>query len=93
MLKDIIEVRSLGGHKVYLRFEDGIEGEMDLGDVIDFTGIFAPLQNEAEFAKIELHAELGTVVWSNGADLDPDVLYSALAGQPIDITALAALEP
>lgn len=83
MLKDIIEVRDLSNYKIYLRFEDGIEGELDLSTFISFTWIFEPLKDPSEFAKITVHPELGTIVWPNGADLDPDVLYSRLAGKPV----------
>jgi hypothetical protein len=89
MLKDVVEVRPLGGHRVHLRFEDGVEGDLDLGQVIEFKGIFEPLRDEEEFAKVRLHGELGTIVWPNGADLDPDVLYAAVAGTPIDLAVPA----
>lgn len=89
MLKDVVEVQPLGGYRVHLRFEDGVEGDLDLGKVIEFNGIFAPLRDEQEFAKVRLHSELGTIVWPNGADLDPDVLYAAVAGEPIDLAVPA----
>lgn len=90
MLKDVVEVRPLGGYRVHLRFEDGLEGNLDLSDLITFDGIFRPLRDETEFAKVVVHDELGTVVWPNGADLDPDVLYSKLAGTSIGIVSPAA---
>jgi len=93
MLKDIVEVRPLGGYRVYLRFEDGVEGELDLGKTIKFTGIFAPLRDETEFAKIRIHPELGTVVWPNGADLDPDVLHSLITGKQVEIEPLGSMKP
>ena len=40
MLKDIVEVKALAGHRVYLKFEDGIEGELDLSELIAFDGVF-----------------------------------------------------
>ena len=49
MLKDIVEVRPLGGHQLYLRFEDGVAGEIDVADLISFDGIFAPLRDERRF--------------------------------------------
>jgi len=87
MLKDVVEVRPLGGYRVHLRFEDGVESDIDLGDVIEFQGIFAPLRDAQEFARIRVHPELGTVVWPNGADLDPDVLYAKVTGKPIPLGA------
>lgn len=89
MLKDVAEVRPLGGYRVHLRFEDGVQGDLDLGKIIEFKGIFALLRDEKEFAKVQVHPELGTIVWPNGADLDPDVLYATVAGEPIDIAVPA----
>lgn len=85
MLKDVVEARYLGGHRLYVRFEDGIDGEIDLAGLVPFEGVFAPLRDPREVAKAAVHPELGTVCWPNGADLDPDVLYSRLTAQPIDL--------
>ncbi|HEV8239583.1 MAG TPA: DUF2442 domain-containing protein [Thermoanaerobaculia bacterium] len=81
----MVEVRHLGGHRLALRFEDGVAGELDLHATLRFEGVFAPLAEVAEFAKVRVNPELGTIVWPNGADLDPDTLYSAVTGQPIDL--------
>ena len=92
MLKDIVEVRPLIPYKVHLRFEDGVEGEVDLAKMIDFSGVFAPLKDRREFAKVRVHPELGTIVWPNGADLDPDVLHAEVTGQPIALDDPAGRE-
>jgi hypothetical protein len=76
MLKDIVAVKSLAGYQLWLRFEDGIEGIVDISQLIQFSGVFAPLQDLTYFTQVQIHPELGTIVWSNGADLDPDVLYA-----------------
>ena len=34
-----------------------------------------PLQDPAYFRQVHVDPELGTVVWPNGYDLDPDVLH------------------
>jgi hypothetical protein len=86
MLKDIVEVRVVAGRRLYLRFEDGVEGEVDVARLVRFEGVFESLRDEREFARVRVHSELGTVVWPSGADLDPDVLYAELTGKPIDVS-------
>ncbi len=77
MLKDIVEANPLGQHRLFLRFEDGVEGELDIASMIDFTGILAPLAEPTFFAKVITDPATGTITWPNGADLDPDVLSAA----------------
>jgi hypothetical protein len=83
MLKDIVEARVLGAYSVHLRFEDGVEGVVDLGRIVRFEGVFAPLRDPREFARMTVNRDLGTICWPGGADLDPDVLYSQVSGQPL----------
>lgn len=85
MLQDIVEARATTDHRIFIRFEDGVEGEVDLADLVTFRGVFAPLRDPEEVRKVQVNADLGTVCWPSGADLDPDVLYSKLTGQPIRI--------
>jgi len=56
MLHDIDEVRPLGGYRFWLRFEDGVAGELDLADRIRFDGVFAPLREPAAFAQAFVRA-------------------------------------
>ena len=83
MLKDIVEIQPLDGYRLRLRFEDGVVGEVDLEKMIQFEGIFAPLKDRATFVQVRVNPDVGTIVWPNGADLDPLVLYSQLTGAPI----------
>lgn len=81
MLKDVIDVRPLGGHRLYLRVEDGLAGELDFAEFLDFSGVFETLRDPVHFAEVRVVADWGTIAWPNGADLDPDVLYARLAEQ------------
>ncbi len=83
MMIDIVDVRVTGPTSVWLRFDNGYAGEIDLGEVISFKGVFEPLKDPAEFARVTVNSDIGTVVWPNGADLAPDVLYWRMTGQPI----------
>ena len=90
MLVDVTDVRVVGPHALHLRFADGVEGEVDLDRIVRWEGVFAPLRDPARFAEVRVHPELGTVVWPNGADLDPDVLYSVVTGRPLSVAAPAS---
>ena len=83
MLKDIVEVRPLDGYRLWLRFEDGIEGTVDVAEMIHFHGVFAPLRDRAKFLEVRVDPEIGTICWPGGADLDPDVLYASVTGEKI----------
>lgn len=83
MLRDVVEVQPRGAHRLWLRFEGGDEGEVDLGSRLSFTGVFAPLSDPAAFAEVRVDPELGTIVWPNGADLDPVVLHALVTGVPL----------
>ena len=89
MLQDIVAARSLPGYRLHLRFEDGVEGTIEIRSLVRFHGVFEPLRDPAYFDEVRVDPELGTVVWPNGADLDPDVLYGLITGtsvgQPADL--------
>lgn len=85
MLKDISSVQPLKNYQLHIKFEDNQEGVVDISQLIEFTGIFAPLQDLTYFNQVKLNPEWGTIYWENGADLDPDVLYSIVTNQPIQI--------
>lgn len=70
----VTSVEALGGHRLFLRFADGIQGELDLSTE-SWQGVFAPLAEPAYFARVELDQELGTIVWPNGADFAPETLH------------------
>lgn len=83
MLKDVVFVEPLPEHGLRVRFDDGTEGTIDVARMVEFTGVFEPLRDPAFFAQARVNAELGTVCWPNDADLDSDVLYAKVTGQPI----------
>jgi Protein of unknown function (DUF2442) len=89
MLKDIISAQARHPHQLHLQFEDGVEGTVDLDQIIEFSGVFAPLRDPDYFATVQVDPEIGTIVWSNGADLDPDVLYAIITQQTIPDYAAA----
>jgi hypothetical protein len=83
-LIDVVDVQPLDGHKVELGFQDGLRAVVDLDRVIkQFDGVFEPLKDPEYFRLVQVDPESGTIVWPNGADICPDVLYSFASGKPI----------
>jgi hypothetical protein len=86
MLRDVAEVRPLDGYRVFLRFNDGVQGELDLEPLlVPFVGVCAPLRDLARFREVFVDTEGGTIAWPNDVDLAPEVLYSmvtVLSGAP-----------
>ncbi len=91
MLRDVVEVQSRPEHHIFVRFDDGIAGEVDVAALVQFTGVFEPLRDPASFAQVQVLPDLGTVGWPGGADLDPLVLYAAVTGRQVELPQLAAL--
>ena len=77
MLPHITHSRYVADHTVWLRFSDGVEGEVDLSDELHGE-VFEPLKDIAYFQQLQVHPELRTVVWPNGADFAPEFLRAAL---------------
>jgi hypothetical protein len=81
----ITGARAVGAFRLALEFTDGSHGVVDLTPWISGRGgVFEPLQDRAYFARVQVDTEAGTVVWPNGADLDPDMLYEAARFVPAD---------
>lgn len=77
MLTRLVAAEYSTGHTLWLRFADGLEGEVDLRAQLHGE-IFEPLRDEVYFRKVAFHPELRTVVWPNGADFAPEFLRSLL---------------
>lgn len=71
----IRSVEPLDGFVVRLSFNDGTTREIDLEGEL-WGSIFEPLRADRDlFRQVRVDEELGTIVWPNGADMDPDVLH------------------
>jgi hypothetical protein len=72
-MEKISKVTPLKGYHLFVEFDDGVRGEIDLSDRL-FGPVFEPLRDPEVFSKVGLD-EFGAVCWPNGADLAPDALY------------------
>ena len=72
------QVEPLDGFVVRLSFTDGTQRDIDLEPFLHGP-VFEPMRRDRnEFLKVLVDSRAGTIVWPNGADIDPDVLYLGL---------------
>jgi hypothetical protein len=68
-----------------LGFTNGLRREIDLRDpIVGRGGVFRALADFDFFKQVQVEPEAGTIVWPNGVDFCPDVLYRLATGQPIE---------
>lgn len=85
MLPRVRNVRHLGEYRLEIAFTDGVVAEIDFArQFAGRGGVFGPFQSVEFFSRVEVDKEAGTIVWPNGVDLCPDVLYARATGKSID---------
>lgn len=77
MLPQLREAKYRYDYCIWLKFDDGVEGEIDLKDEL-WGEVFEPLRDKNFFSAFRLNEELDTLVWPNGADFAPEFLYQQL---------------
>jgi hypothetical protein len=90
----ITKAQPLPGYRLHVRFDDGIEGEIDLSDLVG-KGVFASWNDPAEFRKVFVDTESHTVAWPGGIDLCPDSLYEDVLAltEPCCVSDKPATQP
>lgn len=77
MILHTTEVKPLPGYRLFLRFNNGEAGEVDLSNELDGE-MFEDLRDPERFATAIQHPLMKTVAWANGADLAPEFLLDLL---------------
>ncbi|HXF66390.1 MAG TPA: DUF2442 domain-containing protein [Burkholderiales bacterium] len=80
MQHTILECRAEGNYTLWLRFDDGLEGRVYLGDLVA-TQSYGALTDEDIFSRVAIDPVSNAVTWSGGIKLDPEVLYRDLASK------------
>ena len=79
-----VHVKPLPDFRLYLRYEDGIEGEVDLSHLAG-KGVFALWNDPGAFEKVSIGPS-GAICWNDEVDLCPDALYLEITGKsPEDV--------
>lgn len=79
MSHTITECRAEGNYTLWLRFDDGLEGRVYLGDLVSTT--YNALSDEASFNRVAIDPVSNGLTWGGGIDLDPEFLYRDLANK------------
>jgi len=80
MIPHVIEAKYLGEHQVWLKFDDGACGEVDLSGELDGP-VFEPLKDVEFFRRFVVR--YNTLSRQNGADFAPEFLREKLAEHAI----------
>ena len=70
----VTSVEVLENYRLRVAFDDGSSQKINLEPILEGE-IFGPLLDRSMFESAHVDPEVHTVVWSNGADLDPATLH------------------
>lgn len=77
MILHVKEAKYLHDYVIWLKFNDGAIGEVDLKDEL-YGEVFESLKEVDRFKAFKVDPELETIVWDNGADLAPEFLHDKM---------------
>jgi hypothetical protein len=72
---DVVDVKVTGEHALFVRFKDGVEGELKFTPSF-FSGVFTHLIDPAQFGTVKLVG--GVVTWPEELDLAPDAMHDEI---------------
>lgn len=79
-----VEVKPLAKYRLWLRYSDGVEGTVDLSELVG-KGVFVFWNDPKNFEKVHI-GEGGQISWSDELDICSDSAYLEITGKkPEDI--------
>jgi hypothetical protein len=76
--RHVVDARYLGDYKVWLEFNDGRKGVVDLADELHGESLSA-LRDRERFAQLYLDYGLASIAWHDGCDFAAEFLYDRLS--------------
>ncbi|HKR02743.1 MAG TPA: DUF2442 domain-containing protein [Pyrinomonadaceae bacterium] len=76
----IIEAHALAPYRLYVKFSDGVEGEIDLSALAE-RGVFAAWSDPVFFKRVRVGSSGRSLDWDEQIDLSADSLYMNLTGK------------
>src|SRR5574341_520275 len=84
MYKFVLDVDFLGDLRLRFLFFGHERRDINIAELTSLDGVFEALRDRKFFEQVRVNPEIGTIVWPNGADFCPDVLYER--SQPVRCT-------
>lgn len=78
-MKRIVFAQALPGYRLQLRYDDGVEGSVDLSADAG-KGVFAIWRDPDVFARFRVERDGRALVWSDEVDACADALYLEITG-------------
>jgi hypothetical protein len=70
----VVAARACGPFSVFVVFDDGVSKEVNLKERLKGP-VYKPVRARGGFAKLRVDHEVGTIVWTDQADIAPETLY------------------
>jgi len=82
----VVELEVRQPYSIWVRFDDGTAGEVDLSDSAETGGIFSAWSDSGYWRSAHIVPDTGAVAWGNDSDVDvcPHSLYLDLTGKSFD---------
>lgn len=81
---DVVEVKPLEALGLFVRFTDGLTGEVRFKPQ-HLSGVFEPLKDPAYFKQV--YVDHGAVAWPGQIDLAPDARYQEIKAKGVWVLA------
>ena len=79
MFPKLLEIKPLANYTLWLKYDDGTVGEVDLTELTE-KGVFKKIKDKTFFKQVYIDKETDAVAWNEDLDLCPDSLFLKLKG-------------
>ena len=77
-----VDVKSLPGFRIWIEYDDGQRGEVDLSHLVG-EGVFKAGDEPGCFEKVRITPRR-SIAWNDDIELCADALYMELTGKPVE---------
>jgi hypothetical protein len=77
-MEKVIDIKALDNYKLFLKYENGVEGVIDLNDIVG-KGVFEKFNDVSYYKNVKV-GEFGEPNWNDELDIDPTSAYIEIKG-------------